>query len=62
MRSGFYQEHWRLVGLVGFVSFCCVDEEPIFDFSDLNLVHVWALVAAACIIYFDLLLRSRNGQ
>jgi hypothetical protein len=43
-------------------TFCIFDEEPVLDWSDLNVLHIWILVLSALVVYFDLLLRSRVGQ
>ena len=44
------------------VSFLIVDEEPLLDLSDFNLLHVWLLTLAGLATYFDLSLRARAGQ
>lgn len=43
-------------------SFLFLDEEPVLELSDLNLLHVAALALCAFLTYFDLSLRSRWGQ
>jgi hypothetical protein len=40
MRLGSMREHVFLVGWLGLVSFLCFDEEPLLDFTDLNVLHV----------------------
>lgn len=62
MRTSFRADHLALVGAVLVISFCIVDEEPILDLSDFNLLHVWVLVGCALSTYFDLVMRARNGQ
>lgn len=42
--------------------FCCSDEEPLLDFTDLNLLHVGVLGIAGCVVIFEPVLRARSGQ
>ena len=53
MRLGSMREHVFLVGWLGLVSFLCFDEEPLLDFTDLNVLHVWVLVLSFCVILFE---------
>ena len=43
-------------------SFLFFDEEPVLDWSDVNFIHIAAMVVAALVVYYDLLTRARVGQ
>ena len=62
MRGGWLTEHLGVVLGLLIVGFLCVDEEPLLDLSDFNLVHVGVLVLSGLAVYFDLSLRARSGQ
>ncbi len=62
MRLGFFSEAGVLMLIIGVVSLCIFDEEPILDFSDWNSIHVWLLVLSLFVVFFELTLRSRFGQ
>lgn len=62
MRTAWRLEHFSVIFFLICVTFCLVDEEPLLDFSDFNLLHVWVLCFCAFIVYFDLSLRARFGQ
>jgi hypothetical protein len=40
MRLSWLREHGTLVIWVALLSFCCFDEEPVLDLTDLNVLHV----------------------
>jgi hypothetical protein len=44
------------------LSFCCFDEEPVLDLTDLNVLHVWVFAMSLAIILFEPTLRARSGQ
>lgn len=62
MRVGGLREHLVLVALLAVLSFLFFDEEPVFDFTDWNLLHVWLLVFCISIILFEPTLRAQAGQ
>lgn len=44
------------------VFFFFLDEEPVFDFSDWNFVHIFLLIICTLLAYSETSLRSRFGQ
>jgi len=62
MRMGFFSEALVLLMLIGVISFLVFDEEPVFDFSDWNSIHVWLFAISLFVVFFELTLRSRYGQ
>ncbi len=62
MRLQALTEHVSALLLLVFVSWCCFDEEPVLDLTDLNALHVWFLVLCVCVVLFEPTLRGRSGQ
>lgn len=62
MRLQSLRESSVLFVLFALTTFLFFDEEPVFDFSDWNLIHVAMFTLAAVSICFDLTMRSRYGQ
>ena len=62
MRFQALREHAFLLVWVAGVSFCCFDEEPILDLTDLNVLHIWVLVLSLCVVLYEPTLRARSGQ
>lgn len=62
MRLQALREHACLLVWVAGVSFCCFDEEPILDLTDLNALHIWVLVLSLCVVLYEPTLRARSGQ
>ncbi len=62
MRLQALREHVFLVVWVALVSFCCLDEEPILDLTDLNYLHIVLLALSLCVVIYEPTLRARSGQ
>ncbi len=61
MRLTSFTESLGLIGLWVLLSFCILDEEPVFDFSDWNLTHVCLLCLGFFAFVWENLLRARSG-
>lgn len=59
--SDTYDAFRAFVGLAS-VYFLFFDEEPLFDFSDWNLTHVFLLLLCSLLAYSETSLRARYGQ
>lgn len=61
MRLASFTEAAGLIMLWSLLSFCILDEEPVFDFSDWNLTHVCLLGLGFFSFVWENLLRARAG-
>lgn len=61
MRLSSFYEALGLVLLLSVISFCSLDEEPVFDFSDWNLTHVCLLGLGFFSFSWENILRARSG-
>lgn len=61
MRLSSFYEALGLVLLLSVMSFCSLDEEPVFDFSDWNLTHVCLLGLGFFSFSWENILRARSG-
>jgi hypothetical protein len=62
MRLHGLREHVFLLAWLTLASFCCFDEEPVLDLTDLNILHVWLLAVSLCVVLYEPTLRARSGQ
>lgn len=62
MRVRVLQEHAALAAGFLIVGFCCFDEEPLLDFTDLSLLHVGMLILGISVVAIEPGLRARGGQ
>lgn len=62
MRLNGFREHVFLFAWLTVLSFCCFDEEPVLDLTDINVLHIWILALCLCIVLFEPTLRARSGQ
>lgn len=61
MRLASFYEALGLVFLWSLLSFCFLDEEPVFDFSDWNLTHICLLGLGFFSFTWENILRARSG-
>lgn len=62
MRALRFNENFVLLVCLSLTCFCIFDEEPVFDYTDLNLLHVVLFAVSLCVVIAELVTRARFGH